>query len=725
MNKLKLKQLLRRLPIVRQQSEMDCGAACLATICSFDDKRVSLNKMRELTRVGQSGTSMYNLMQAAKSLGYETSPILEVYENLEKSERPSIVNWRGYHWIVVYKATDRYVTIADPGQGLIKMPKREFLEGWTRYTLHINPTDKIKEIEESKPILAQFFPYIKPYLRTILEIGLASLVMQTMTMCLPLFSKFIFDEIVIKQNFQWLHISLLAMVAIALLNLSISYFRQHLSLFVSMKATLLMMTDFYKQVLSLPMGYFASRKVGDITSRFGENQTIVSFFTDIGLQVILNAISALMYLGLMLYLNVPLTIITCLFFILHLANVYLITPSLQRTYRDVFQKGADAESFAIESIGGLSVIKTLGIEHLTRWRAEHLQVRATNAYLQTINIGIVSNIAGSLVSSISNGAVLVFGAFLLMQNQLTVGELVAFTAINASFSGFIMGFIGVWDVFQETLNAVERLNDVFETKPELSQAAAKEKIQLPKLRGHIKFDNITFRYEPDSDNNILQNIDLEIEPGQRVALVGRSGSGKSTLIKLLLGFYPPNSGNIYVDGFNINDVWLPSLRQQIGIVPQQSHLFRGTIRDNIARGKPGASLFEIIEAATLARAHEFITNLPQGYDSIVEEEGTNFSGGQRQRLTIARALLRKPEILILDEATSSLDNETEAIVLENIEKAFCDRTIITIAHRLSTIRQADLIIVVDRGNILEMGTHDKLMAKRNLYYHLSTQQLNL
>ena len=722
---LKLKHLLKRLPVVRQQSETDCGAACLATICRYDGKYVSLNRMRELCRVGQSGTSMYNLMQAAKSLGYETAPILEIYENLQKSDRPSIVNWRGYHWIVVYRATDKYVTVADPGEGLINIRKEEFLVDWTRYTLYLTPTAKVQEIEESQPTLKQFIPYIKPYIKPILEIGLASLVIQILGMFLPLFTKFIIDEVVIKQNSQWLYTSLIAISTISILNITISYFRQKLSLFVTLKATLLMVTDFYQHVLALPIGYFASRKVGDVTTRFGENQTIVNFFTDIGLQTFLNVISAILYLGLMFYFNVSLTLIACLFLVLHLLNVYLITPSLQRTYRDVFQKEADAESFAIESLSGLSTIKTMGIEHLTRWQAENLYVRANNAYLKTINLGIISNIASSLVSSLSDVAVLFFGAVMVMKSQLTIGELVAFTTISKSFSAPIMSLIGVWDVFQETLNAVERLNDVFETQPELNKTAAKEKIQLPKVRGHIRFDNLVFRYEPDSDNNILQNINLEIEPGQRIAFVGRSGSGKSTLIKLLLGFYPPTAGNIYVDGFNVRDVWLPSLRQQIGVVPQQSHLFRGTIRDNIARGKPKASLLEIIEAATLAHAHEFITNLPQGYDSIVEEEGSNFSGGQKQRLTIARALIRKPQILILDEATSALDNETEAIVLDNIKQAFPDRTILTIAHRLSTVRQADLIVVFDRGNILEIGTHDRLVANRNLYYYLSTQQLNL
>jgi HlyB family type I secretion system ABC transporter len=725
MNTLDLEHLLKRLPVVRQQSEMDCGAACLATICRYDRKYVSLNRMRELARVGQSGASMYNLMQAAKSLGYETSPILEIYENLAKSDRPSIVNWRGYHWIVVYRANDKFVTVADPGRGLIKIPKYEFLADWTRYTLHLTPTEKIHSIEESKPTLNQFVSYLKPYWRPILEIGLASFVMQILGMVLPIFTKFIIDEVVIKQNSQWLYVSLIVIATISILNITISYFRQQLSLFVTLKATLLMVTDFYKHVLALPINYFASRKVGDVTSRFGENQTIVRFFTDIGLQTFLNAISAVLYLGLMFYFNVSLTLIACLFLILHLVNVYLVTPSLQRAYRDVFQKEADADSFAIESLSGLSTIKTMGIEHSTRWQAENLYVRANNAYLQTINLGIISNIASGLVSSLSDVAVLFFGAVMVMKNQLTIGELVAFTTITKSFSAPIMSLVGVWDVFQETLNAVERLNDVFETQPELNQADAKEKIQLPRVTGHVRFDNLVFRYEPDSNRNILQNINLEILPRQRIALVGRSGSGKSSLIKLLLGFYTPTAGKIYVDGFDINDAWLPSLRQQIGVVPQQSHLFRGTVRDNIARGKPKASLLEIIEAATLAHAHEFITNLPHGYDSIVEEEGSNFSGGQRQRLSIARALIRKPQILVLDEATSALDNETEKIVLSNIEEAFRDCTIITIAHRLSTVRQADLIVVIDRGNILEMGIHDQLMTNRNLYYYLSTQQLNL
>lgn len=720
---LGIKNRLGWFPVVQQQSMMDCGSACLATVCHYYGKQVSLNRMRELTRVGRSGASMLNLLRAANTLGYETEALLETYENLMEKQLPAIVNWRGYHWVVVYKATPRRVKVADPAEGLLKMSTAEFLEGWTRYTLYLKPTEKIAEIEELKPTLQQFAPYVKPYWRLLWEIALASLAIQVFSMFLPVFTKFIFDEVIIEQNQQWLLYSLGVIAAIVLLNLVISFGRQQLLLFVSMRAHLLMVQDFYKHVLSLPLPFFETRKVGDVTSRFEESQKITNFLTHIGLQSFLNVFSAMLYLGLMFYFNVPLTLVACFFLALHLVNVYAITPRLQHFYRDVFQKGTDAQSFLIESLSGLSTIKTLGIEHSTRWQAENLYIRFTNAYLKTINLGTISNLASGLVSNLSDAAVLFYGAVMVLQNQLSVGELVAFTVLAQSLSAPVTALVRGWDVFQETLNAVERLNDVFETKPELSVEAAKEKIKLPTLRGHVSFDNLTFRYEPESKNNVLQNISLEVQPGQRIAFVGRSGSGKSTLIKLLLGFYTPSSGKIYLDGFDVADIWVPSLRSQIGVVPQQSYLFQGTIRENIATGNPAASLDEIIEAAKWAAADEFISNLPQGYDTMLEEQGSNLSGGQRQRVAIARALVRNPRILILDEATSALDNETESFVLGNIDKVFRDRSVFTIAHRLSTVASADLIVVIENGNVLEQGTPEQLIAKKGLYYYLITQQL--
>ena len=719
-----LKHRLGRFPAVRQQSVMDCGAACLATVCRYYGKHVSLNRMRGLARVGKSGASMLNLLRAAETLGFETLPMLGTYEHLTDSHLPAIVNWNGYHWIVVYKVTDKQVMVADPGQGLIKMSKEEFIEGWTRYTLYLKPTEGFEEVEESKPVLQQFKPYIQPFYRLLLEIGLASLAMQIFSLMLPMFTKFIIDDVIIKQNPRWLLMSLIGISVVVLLHLAISYARQHLLLHVTMKVNLRLVNDFYKHVLSLPLLFFEQRKVGDITSRFEENTKISDFFTGTGLQVFIDTFTAVLYLGLMTYYNLKLTIVAIFFLALHIIIVYVITPHLQHGYRDVFQKGAESQSNLIESLSGLSTIKILGLEHFVRWTWENLLIRYTNAYFKTIKYGMISGLASGIVNNLGNVAVLFYGAVMVMNNQLSVGELVAFQVLVNGVSAPITTLIGVWDTFQETLNAVERLNDVFETEPELTTTPDEEKITLPTLRGHVRFDNMTFRYE-EMGKNVLQNITLEVEPGQRVAFVGRSGSGKSTLVKLLLGFYPPSSGNIYIDGFDLADAWLPSIRKQIGVVPQESYLFYGTIKENISKSKPGASLSDIIEAAKLAGAHDFISGFPNGYDTWVEEGASNLSGGQRQRIAIARALLGEPRMLILDEATAALDNESERLIQHNLDNLLKDSTIFMIAHRLSTVKNANLIVVLDRGTIIEQGTHEELMANKRLYYYLATQQLSM
>lgn len=718
-------RLFGRFPAVRQQSVMDCGAACLATVCRYYGKHVSLNSMRELSRVGRAGASMLNILRAANTLGFETSTFLATYEHLMQNHLPAIVNWNGYHWIVIYKVTPTHVTVADPGEGLRKISKEDFLEGWTRYTLYMNPTENISKIEECKPALKQFMPYILPYKKLLFEILLASFIIQILAMFQPLFMKFIIDNVIVKKDDQWLVYSLVAMGFVTAAHLGISFCRQKVLLLVTMKANLLMVTDFYKQVLALPLPFFEDRKVGDITSRFQESEKVTDFLTNTGLQTFLDCFTALMYLGIMFYFNVPMTLVACFFLALHVINVYFITPYLQHSFRDVFQKGAESESFLIESLSGMSTLKTLGVEHVARWTWENLYVRFSNAYFKSIKYGIITSLVSGLVNNMSSIAVLFLGAYMVLQNRLTVGELMAFIMMTGSLTAPIMKIVGVWDTFQEALNAVERLNDVLESKPEMNVSKKNEKISLPSLRGHVQFVNTTFRYEEEG-KNVVQNINLEVQPGQRIAFVGRSGSGKSTLIKLLYGFYPLTSGKLYVDGFDISEVWLPSMRSQIGLVSQQSYLFMGSIRENIAKSKPEAPLSEIVEAARLAAAHDFITDFPQGYNTILDEGGRNLSGGQRQRISIARALLQDPRILILDEATSALDNESERIIQQNIDNLFHDRTVFMIAHRLSTVRNADLIVVIDNGNVLEQGTHEQLMTnKKGLYYFLSTQQLNL
>ncbi len=328
-----------------------------------------------------------------------------------------------------------------------------------------------------------------------------------------------------------------------------------------------------------------------------------------------------------------------------------------------------------------------------------------------------------LINSIGSTFLLWFGVNLVIQDQLTIGQFVAFNMMQGYVISPILALVGLWDELQEVLISVERLNDVFEQEPE--ESPQKPLIVLPRIQGEIRFDNVTFRYQEDAETNTLQNISFHFLPGQTIAIVGRSGSGKSTLVKLLQGLYHPTTGQIYVDGHEIRHVSPPSLRTQMGIVPQDCYLFSGTILENITLYRDEYHLDQVIEAAKLAEVHGFIQGLPLGYYTKVGERGSSLSGGQRQRIAIARALLGHPKILILDEATSSLDTESEHRFQRNLEQMQRDRTTIIIAHRLSTVRSADCILVLDRGILVEQGTHEHLMATQGLYYHLAQQQLDL
>lgn len=722
---LPLKTKLGFYPGIKQQSQMDCGAACIVNVCKYYGKSASINYIRELAKVGKSGASMLNILLALKELGFRSTPMLSTYEDLQKQKTPSIVNWKGYHWIVVYKITGNKVIVADPGQGRKTLSKEEFTDGWTRYTLYVYPGDKIQTIEESKPSLHQFSNYFQPYKKNIFEILLASLCLEILNIFLPLFTKFIIDKVIVDQKQNLLVLAIVIISAITLIIAVLTYIRERLILYVSLKVNTGLIGDFFDRVLNLPLKFFEDRKTGDITTRFQENEKITNFMTNTGLQVFLNLFTAVLYLALMFYLNASLTTIIAFFILLQVLIYYFITPKIRHTFREVFEKNAASESHLIESLSGISTIKIIGIENPTRWQWENLQIAAINSYFKTIVYGMVSSLASGLVNHLSDVSVLFFGALFVLNNRLSIGGLVAFTIMAKGVSAPIIKLATSWNVFQGALNSVEKLNDVLESKPEIEKSDIKNKQVLPSLRGYIRTDNLTFRYSRDSQDNILQNVTLEVEPGQRIAFVGRSGSGKSTLIKLLYGFYKPTSGNIFVDGFGINDVYLPSLRKQIGLVPQENDLFKGTIRDNIAKSKPHAPLAEIIEAAKLAGAHEFISSFPEGYDTALEERGSNISGGQRQRIAIARTFIQKPQILILDEATSALDNESERKIQNNIETHLTNTTVFMIAHRLSTVKNADQIFVIDKGNIIENGTHRQLLENRGLYYYLANQQLSL
>jgi ATP-binding cassette subfamily B protein len=400
------------------------------------------------------------------------------------------------------------------------------------------------------------------------------------------------------------------------------------------------------------------------------------------------------------------------------------TPFLKRISREVFSALAQENSYLIQSLTGITSIRSMAIEQTVRWRWEEFLNNLTRKNFSGQVISNQLQMISSTIQSLATTGLLWFGAWLVIQNQLTIGQLVAFNMLLGNVIQPFQRLIVLWNQLQEVIVSIERINDVLEAEVE-EDLTIQIRQNLPRLEGRIRFDNVTFRYHPESDINILENLSFEILPEQTVAVVGRSGSGKTTLSKLILGLYPPTDGRVLIDNQDVNSISLKSLRSQIGVVDQDTFLFGGTIRENISIAHPEASLEEIIQAAQLAGADEFIKRMALGYETEIGEGGGMLSGGQRQRLAIARALLGNPRLLILDEATSHLDSESERIIQNNLKQILKGRTSVIIAHRLSTVRNADLILVLDRGILVESGTHEQLIAKKGHYYYLNQQQLTV
>jgi ATP-binding cassette, subfamily B, bacterial HlyB/CyaB len=712
----------RRYPALLQLSESDCGPACLAMILRYYRKKVSTNRIRALTGAARGGVSLYSLAEAAEVLGFHARGIQAAFDHLAQIELPAVAHWEGAHYVVLYEVRPDRVVVADPALGLRRLTRAEFLRGWTGYLLLLSPTPRLDGVQESQHTLARYLPVLKPYRKQLAEIFLASALLQLFNLASPIFTQVVVDRVLVRKSAAMLNTMLFGMLIVAVFQTLTVALRKYLMVHTSRSIDMAMAVDFYRHTLSLPIRFFEERKVGDILKRFNENQKIRDLLTGRGFLATLDCVMIVVYLALMLYYNLKLSLLAMLFMAGYATLTVCMTPALKTLNREVFRRSAEAESNLVESVAGVGTVKATASERPVRWQWEELMVKALNVRFRTAMTGVTSNALGTILQSLNSTFLLWYGARLVIADELTIGQLMAFTALAANMNRPVLMLIELWSEFQEVSVAIERLNDVFDTRPE-EESGGQGLMRLPPARGHVRFENVTFRYPTRTDRNALQNVNLEIYPGQTVALVGRSGAGKSTFAGLLLRLYLPNQGRILIDGHDLRQVSIASLRSQIGVVPQEVVLFSGTIRRNIAFGQPDAPLEEVAGAAMLAGAHEFIIALPRGYDAVIGERGQSLSGGQKQRIAIARALFKKPRILIFDEATSALDTESERAIQQNLDNILKGRTTFVIAHRLSTIRNADLIVVMDNGQIIETGTHYSLMEQGGMYYYLNSQQL--
>jgi ATP-binding cassette subfamily B protein len=716
-------KVIKRFAWVEQAEEMDCGAACLAMLCRHYGINMTLGKLRELANVTAQGATLDSLARAGEALGFGARGVQCTFDALLGFELPFIVHWEGYHYVVVYGVSPSQVWVADPAVGFKKLSVEEFERGWSGTCLVFTPGEQLLQLTAARSPWLRFVGYLRPYKKILLHLFLATFVIQMLGIVPPLIIQNILDGVLVHQNVGLLHLLILGLAISTVFSQVMSTLRAYLSNYMVRNLDFSMMAQFFKHTMSLPYSFFAKRKTGDILARFSENQTIRAFLTESTVTTLLNLLMVFMYFTLLFFYNVKLTLLLIGFVIPIIALTVLATPRIKEYAREVFAASTDAQSFLMEALGGIETIKGMGSERPVRLKWEKKYVKALETQYRSQSFSILVGLASQVLNSATTIVILWAGASLVLEHELTIGQLMAFNALMGSVLGPLMGLVGLWSRMGDATVAMERLGDVLDIEPEQKPADVASRVVLPDLQGELRLEHMYFRYGGEDTPYVLEDIGIDIKPGQLVAIVGRSGSGKTTLAKLLVGFYPPSEGKIIVDGYDMSVIDRNYYRAQVGYVMQSNLLFSGTIADNIASGDDSPDRRRVEEVAKMADAHAFISKLPLGYEQVVGERGVGLSGGQVQRLCIARALYHDPRLLVFDEATSALDTQSESNIMANMEAILAGRTAVIIAHRLSTIMRADKIVVLYEGKIVEQGSHDELLARRGMYYELVQKQL--
>ncbi|NCO02313.1 MAG: type I secretion system permease/ATPase [Epsilonproteobacteria bacterium] len=563
-----------------------------------------------------------------------------------------------------------------------------------------------------------FYAQMLNYKKIIGEVLLASLILQLFGLVTPLFTQVILDKVLVHRSMTTLDVLAIAFVAVALFDFIINLVRNYIFVHTTSKIDAKLGAKLFYHLLALPIAYFEKRKVGNIIARVRELDTIREFIANKSISVILDVLFSGVFVAVMLMYSVKLTMLVVAFVSVIGILYFFITPQLRKRLEEKFQMGAQSNAYLVESVTGVQTVKSLALEGSMQRKWEDYLAKYINSSFHLSNLSNVLGGLSGMLQKLMTISMLYVGVTLVLEGKLSVGQLIAFQMFANQFSGPVLRLVNLWNEFQQTLLSVDRIGDILNTPTEQKNDKA---ITLPRIEGSVKFDNIGFSYTPEMPN-VLNGISAEFKAGQSVGLVGRSGSGKSTITKLIQRLYVPNSGTIYIDSVDIRHMNPKWLRNNIGVVLQENFLFSGTIKDNISLSRPDAPIEDIIHVSKMAGAHEFISELPEGYDSQVGERGGSLSGGQKQRIAIARALIINPRILIFDEATSALDYESEKIIQNNMDTIKNGRTMFIVAHRLTTVKHCDVILVMDKGNIVESGTHDELIKLHGYYHKLYTQQ---
>jgi ABC-type bacteriocin/lantibiotic exporter with double-glycine peptidase domain len=721
----------RRYPFVHQLDEMDCGAACLGMVARWYGRDASLTYLRQESGVSVNGTTLRGLQRGGEAIGIETRAFRLSPANLTKIELPAIVHWEGNHWVVLYQVDDEHVRIGDPAVGIRRLGREAFDRAWTGYAALLRPTPALAEAPTSSSGLRWLLPFLKPHVKTLVIALLLAVVAAVAEVAIPVLSQSIVDNGILQNNRTAVLVLGAALLLLAAVNALVLYWQRVALTKATVSIDVDSLNTLTETLLAVPMSYLETRRSGDIERRLSSMQQVNNVLTTKGIAGITAVVQLALILVVMFVYSVGLSLV---FVGLTIVYVVLIRTAFLRVgpvYASLEHAFGQFASKQVDLLKGIQSVKIVGrrpgIRASISAALDDLAKKRNEAAVR----GGRFNAAITGVGLATTAVFLFLGALWVLDGRFTLGQYVAFDVLVGLALAPAQLLAGLWDDVQRSTVLLHRLQDVFEQQPEqgdrVGQLAA-----VPTLGGRIELHRVSFSFDANAEGEVrdeksyvLRDVDLEVPPGTTVGLVGRSGSGKSTLLKMLAGFFEPTSGTVLYDGVDLSGLDFGELRRRLGFVEQSPYLFNATVAENIAIGDPGPELAQVRRAAEAADAHAFVTKLPLGYETPLGDGGLRLSGGQAQRIAIARALYWEPDVMLLDEATSALDSESEQRVKLNLDRVLSGRTAFVVAHRLSTVRDADIIVVLDEGRVVEHGDHEALMESDGLYAYLYSVQTQI
>lgn len=727
---------MAKFPFYQQFDVMDCGPSCLRMVAKYYGKHFSNESLREKSYITREGVSLLGISDAAESIGMRSMGVKITFDQLKKeAPLPCIVHWGQQHFIVVYKISKGKVWVADPAFGRLEYSEKEFCEKWISTVedgqgkgicLLLQPSpDFYKEADEKSNRTGFRFVlnYLKPYRKLVIQLLLGFLLGSLIQLVLPFLTQSVVDIGINNQDIGFIYLVLLAQLVLFISRMSVEFIRSWILLHISMRINISIISDFLIKLMKLPLGFFDSKMIGDILQRIEDHDRIERFLTAQSIGVLFSVFSMVVFSIVLAIYSLKILLIFLLGSALYFVWIYVFMKRRRELDYKRFNKLSENQSKLIQIINGMQEIKLNNYEKQKRWEWERVQAGLFKVSVKSLSLQQYQDAGSVFINETKNILIIIIAATAVVNGQLTLGMMLAIQYIIGQLNTPLRQLIGFMHNAQDAKISLERLSEIHDKKDE-SDAEASYVKNLPENKG-IAISNLIFQYEGPRSPKVLNNINLEVPEKKITAIVGTSGSGKTTLIKLLLGFYPPVAGDIKVGGTRLANFSPKMWRDNCGVVMQDGFIFSDSIAKNIVVNDDIVDQERLIRAVKLANIQDYIESLPLSYNTKIGQEGVGLSQGQKQRILIARAIYKSPEYLFFDEATNALDANNEKLIMENMDQFSAGRTVVVVAHRLSTVKNADQIVVLEKGEIVERGTHDELISKKGKYFELVKNQLEL